>query len=131
MKDLLCDQFQAAVDECLLHHRSILDVISKLHEAQARVGRAAVKAATSCGCVAIEARRPEIPADASLEQLRQYVGTHLVGQLCEHCREVIEDEVGKLLFYLAALCNHLDVNLYDVLIKEHKKLQALGRFSCA
>lgn len=131
MKDLLCDEFQVAVDECLLRHRSILDVVSKLHEAEARVCRAALKAATTCGCVAIEARKPEIPADATLQDLKRYMQTHLVGRLCEHCREVLEDEVGKLLFYLAALCNLLDLNLYDVLLKEHKKLQALGRFTFA
>lgn len=131
MKDLLCDEFQVAVDECLLRHRSILDVVSKLHEAEARVCRAALKAATSCGCVAIEARKPEIPEDATLEDLRRYMRTHLVGRLCEQCREVVEDEIGNLLFYLAALCNLLDVSLYDVLIKEHKRLRALGRFTCA
>lgn len=131
MKDLLCDEFQAAVDECLLRHRSILDVLSKLHEAEARVGRAVLKAVTSCGCVAIEARRPEIPPDASLQDLKQYMKTHLIGEICEHCREVLEDEIGKLLFYLAALCNHLDLNVYDILIKEHRKLQALGRLAFA
>lgn len=129
VKDLLCDEFQEAVNRCLIRHRSILDVVSKLQEATARVNRAAVKSATTCGCIAIEATKPEIPPDISLEELPNYMGTHIDGTLCESCRETIEDELGKLWFYAAGLCNAFDLNMYDTLIKEHKKLTALGVFT--
>ncbi|MCL5047126.1 MAG: DUF1573 domain-containing protein, partial [Actinobacteria bacterium] len=35
------------------------------------------------------------------------------------------------LFYVAALCNVLDLNLYDTLLKEQKRMDTLGvyRFS--
>lgn len=128
MKDLLCDEFQDAVGQCLIRHRSILDVISKFQETNARVNRAVLKSVTTCGCVTIEASKPEIPTDITLDQLRDYMHSHLKGQLCESCREVLEDEIGKHLFFLVALCNAFDMNLYDILIKEHKKLYALGVF---
>src|SRR5690606_28924818 len=101
VKDLLCDEFQDTVARCLVRHRSILDVISKFQEASARVNRAALKAVTSCGCVSIEARKAEIPPDITLGELHKYMDSHLKGEVCEHCREVLEDEVGKLFFYLA------------------------------
>lgn len=131
MKDLLCDEFQDTVGRCLVRHRSILDVISKFQEAGARVNRAVLKSVTSCGCVSIEARKAQIPPDITLAELHKYMDSHLKGEICEHCREVLEDEIGKLFFYLAGLCNALDLNIYDVLIKEHKKLSTLGQYNLA
>ncbi len=129
MKDLLCDGFQEAVDEYLVRHRSIMDVESKLQESTARITRAIAKAVTSCGCVKISAEKQRVPEGVSLQDLKKYFGTHLQGELCEHCKEIMEGEVGATLFYLAALCNTLDLNLYDILLKEHKKLTALGLFN--
>ncbi len=129
MKDLLCDEFQAMVSECLIRHKSILDVLTKLQESGSRINRAVVKSVTNCGCVQIQAQRPEIPAEISLHDLKNHMGTHLNGKLCENCQEVMESEIGVQMFYLAALCNLFDMNLYDILIKEHKKLSALGIFN--
>lgn len=129
MKDLLCDQFQETVDETLIRHRSILDIMSKLQEANARVNRALSKAVTNCGCVKINAKRPNIPEGISLHQLRDHMDTHLVGQVCENCREVFEAELGNNLFYLAAVCNATGLNLYDIMLKEQKRLSALGVFN--
>jgi hypothetical protein len=131
MKDLLCDQFQETVGEYLVRHRSILDVMAKLQEANARTNRAVTKAVTSCGCVKITAERQQLPADITLEQMKEHMQNHLNGRLCEHCREVVETELGNTLFYLAGLANSLDLNLYDILLKEHKKLSALGVFNFA
>lgn len=133
MKDLLCDQFQETVNETLIRHKSILDILSKLQEANARVNRAVSKAVTSCGCVKIAAEKQHIPTDVdiSLQQLKDFMGSHLDGELCEHCKEVIDAELGNTLFYVAALCNVLDLNLYDTLLKEQKRMDTLGvyRFS--
>jgi len=131
MKDLLCDQFQETVSEYLVRHRSVLDIMAKYQESNARVNRALTKAVTSCGCVEIHGTKQRYPADATLEQMRDHSMEHLTGKLCDHCREVIEAEIGNNLFYLAALCNVLDLNLYDVLLKEHKKLTALGLYNFA
>ncbi len=129
MKDLLCDEFQEAVEECLVRHRSVLDVLSKLQEATARTNRAVVKAVTNCGCVKIDAGKQTVPGDISLRELPQYMETHLHGNLCEHCKDVMETELGVQLFYLAALCNLLNLNLYDVLLKEHQRITTLGIFN--
>lgn len=126
MKDLLCDGFQETVNECLVRHRSILDVITKLQESSARVNRAVAKSVTSCGCIRISASRQRFPCDVCMESIKAHVGTHLEGELCEKCRDILETEIGSLLFYLAALCNLLDLNLYDIMLKEQKKSALLG-----
>lgn len=131
MKDLLCDQFQDTVGEYLIRHRSVLDIMAKLQEANARVNRALTKSVTSCGCVKIQAEKQHYPADVSLEEMKEHSLDHVSGKLCDHCREVVEAELGNNLFYLAALCNVFDLNLYDIILKEHKKLAALGVYNFA
>ena len=53
----------------------------------------------------------------------------LRGELCPNCEEIIISEMGKLLFYSAALCNVLNISLYDVFIKEYKEASTLGIFN--
>jgi hypothetical protein len=129
MKDLLCDEFQNTVGELLIRHQSILDVLSKMQEATARINRSVTKAVTSCGCIKVQAEKKSIPENVSLAELKSYFDSHLHGELCPNCLEVIESEIGRALFYLAALCNHMDLNLYDIFIKEHKKLSTLRFFN--
>jgi predicted house-cleaning noncanonical NTP pyrophosphatase (MazG superfamily) len=129
MKDLLCNQFQETVGEYLIRHRSVLDVMAKLQEASARTNRAITKAVTSCGCIRIDASKQQVPPDISLQQIKEHMHDHLNGELCEHCREVLEAELGNMLFYLAGMANLFGLNLYDVMLKEHKKLAALGVFN--
>ena len=45
----MCTEFQEAVSYCLIRHRSIIDVITKLQESNARVSRAIAKSITVCG----------------------------------------------------------------------------------
>ncbi|MFP4200852.1 MAG: DUF1573 domain-containing protein [Clostridia bacterium] len=129
MKDLISDDFQKVVSECIVRHRSILDILSKHQEASARVSRAVAKAATSCGCISIRAEKPEIPEHVSLQELPNYMSNHIDGELCEDCRETIETEIGTEFFYLTALCDAFNLNLYDIFMKEHKRLNTLGIFN--
>ena len=129
MKDLICDEFQNTVSELLMRHHSILDVLSKLQEASSRINRATVKSVTGCGCIQVDAKKKSIPPDVSLLNLKDYFESHLRGELCLSCREIVETEVGKSLFYLTALCNLLDLNLYDIFLKEHKKCITLRVFN--
>lgn len=129
MKDLICGGFQDTVECCLVRHRSIIDVLTKLSESASRVNRAVAKAVTSCGCVSIEARKQVFPDDVALSEMAKHMPTHVRGRLCDHCRETLDNELGRNLFYLAALCNLLDLNLYDAFIKENERLQALGVYS--
>ena len=87
------------------------------------------KSVTTCGCISVNAVRQKFPADISLRELKQFMDTHLVGAMCDKCREVVETEIGSTLFYLAALCSLLDLNLKEVLEKEHARVSALGVFN--
>ncbi len=129
MKDLLCDQFQETVGECLIRHKNVLDTVSKLQESVARVNRAVAKAVTDCGCITVHAEKHPIPEGISLEQLRTVLDSGVRGKLCDNCREVLEAEVGQTLFYMTGVLNSVDMNLYDCLLKEQKRISALGIFN--
>jgi NTP pyrophosphatase (non-canonical NTP hydrolase) len=129
MKDLLYDHFQDSVGELLIRHKSILDILTKYQESQSRVNRAVVKAVTSCGCIEINSKKQKYDDEVSLQELKNYMDTHLSGGLCSNCREVIEKELGNNLFYIAALCNVLDISMYDVLLKEYEKMHTLGIYN--
>lgn len=129
MKDTGEIRFQEGVTQYLSRHRSILDVQSKLSEATARVNRAVAKAVTACGCITVTAGRQTFPATAEFRDLSRFMSTHVHGSLCPRCREVVETEMGSALFYLAALCSLLDLNLQDVLEKEYRRVTALGVFN--
>ncbi len=129
MKDLICDEFQDTVASCLVRHRSIIDVITKIQETSARVNRAVAKSVTGCGCMEINAKKQQIPGQISLRDLGSYMDTHLKGEVCADCREILEQEIGNHLFYLTALCNLLDLNLYDIILTENEKLSTLGIYN--
>ena len=129
MKDLLCDEFQNTVAELLIRHQSILDILTKFQESTARVNRAVAKAITSCGCLKVVAEKTPIPEGTSLHELKSLLDSNLKGAMCADCREIIEAEMGNNLFYLAAMSNALDINFYDVLVKEQKKIATLRIFN--
>lgn len=120
---------QHAVSEYLIRHRSILDVISKFQETSARVNRAVVKAITSCGCIEVRACRQQIPADISYWEMKHHMETHVQGELCEHCREVLEQELGHTLFYAAALCDLFGLDLEQLADDERKRIATLGVYN--
>lgn len=132
MKDILFDQFQNSVEECLIRHKSILDVLTKLQESEARVNRAVCKSATRCGCIEINAKKQiNLPnnEEITLESLNNMLNSQVEGEICDDCRDIIENELGNHMFYLIALCNILNINLYDVLIKESNKIVTLGEYT--
>lgn len=131
LKDIIYDEFQHTVSELLLYNRSILDLLAKSQETNAKMNRTIIKSVTNCGCLKIIANKKKIPSETTLEELKKFLDSHLDGQLCESCRESLELEMGRTLFYMAALCNLLDLNMYDILIKEQKKLKTLGLFNLA
>ena len=129
MKDIIFDEFQNSVNDSLLRHKSILDLITKYSESNSRVNRAIAKAVTNCGCIEINASKQNMNQEDSLEDISDHLNTHLAGDLCDNCREIIEAEVGNNIFYLAALCNYLGISLYDILIRETEKINTLGKFT--
>jgi hypothetical protein len=124
-----CNEFQKTVSLHLIRHRSILDVMTKYQDACARVNRALAKSVTSCGCLRIEAEKQDLPADASLSEMSEYVSTHLEGHLCPNCAEVIEEEMGKSLFFLTAICTLTGIDLHEIIKSENDRISTLGFYS--
>lgn len=128
MGDKCCTDFQKAIDDFLVRHRSVLDVMTKYQESSARVNRAVAKAVTECGCITITATRQQAPAETEYRDLKQFMSPHMTGELCEQCQEVLTKELGHNLFYLTALCNLTGIKLHDVLQEEYNKVNTLGFF---
>ena len=131
MKDCIFDNFQNSVDESLLRHRSVLDIITKLQESGARVNRAVAKSVTNCGCIKVQEKNMHTPPNIDDLDLDTIGDSHtpVKGAICENCREVLEKELGNNLFYITSLCNILDLNLYDILLKEYDKINTLGKYT--
>ena len=127
-KDLNCDDFQNQVEEVLIRHKSILDIITKLDEYTSRINRAVIKSVTSCGCIEIKATKQDYNKD-SLVEIKNNMKNHVEGKLCPSCEEIVQEEIGAYLFYLAALCNALDIDMSEALLKEYSNIKALGIFS--
>lgn len=128
MKDVIVDNFQNTVSESLVRHKSIVDIMTKLSESNARINRALAKAITTCGCVNVSAKKQKIPENASLEDISKIFNNQIQGKLCDNCREVLEEEIGSELYYLAAFCNSLDLDLFDILIKQYNHINTLGKY---
>lgn len=131
MKDVIFDDYQNAVSENLLRHKSLLDIMTKLQESEARINRALAKSITNCGCIELNAEKQPLPQDQNgdIEDFKTYFNTHLLGNMCDNCREILERELGNNLFYLTSLCNLLDLNLYDILLKEYNRINTLGKYT--
>ncbi|WP_205665663.1 hypothetical protein [Anoxybacter fermentans] len=125
----LCSSFQKEVRYSLVRHQSILDVLSKFQETNARTNRAIIKAVTSCGCIQIHAEKQKIPEDISFSELKEYLDDHLEGQLCQNCQDIIEDELGKVMFYTSALCELLNLDFREILNKELNRIKTLGIYN--
>ncbi|MFD2114992.1 DUF1573 domain-containing protein [Paenibacillus yanchengensis] len=121
------EEFQQQVSELLLRHRSLLDVMSKFGQSNTAVNRAVTKAVTDCGCIEINARKQSYSDD--LDEAKATMQSHLSGDLCEHCQDILKTELGRNLFYTTALCNLLDIQLTEVVANESKKCSTLGVFN--
>lgn len=108
LKDLMADNFQSTVSKQLICSRSPLNVLSHHQANVTKIQHTITNIIIGCGCIQMGLDR------------------NLTGNLCDHCRERLENEIGRSMVYLAALCNSLDVNMFDVIIKEHHKMELLG-----
>jgi hypothetical protein len=125
----MISQFQYTVGELLVRNKSILDLITKFQDSNGRVNREIVKAVTQCGCVKINAKKQVYPDGVDFDEILKLMETHLEGTLCENCRDLIEKDIGRNMFYLASICNTLDLNLYDIIIKELDRIKMLGKYN--
>ncbi len=129
LKNSMVDEFQYTVQELLVRNKSIIDQLTKFQDSNARVNRTIVKAVTQCGCIKINAQKQPFSEDGEFDEIQTTFQTHMEGNLCDNCRDLVEKEIGSNLFYLASLCNTLDLNLYDIIIKEHDRVKVLGKYT--
>lgn len=122
-------EFQQQVSELLLRHRSLLDVMTKYSQSNASVNRAVSKSITECGCIELNAKQQGFSEEMELDQANRQSKSHMAGQLCEHCSDIVRSEMGKNLFYLSAYCNLLGIDLEEVVAKESDKCHTLGWFN--
>lgn len=121
-----CSNFQKCVSDNQFRNKSILDIMTKLGEQNAKLNRAIVKSVTYCGCIKINAEKQVINNDKSIDENRKCLKNHIEGQLCEKCYEKIEAEMGDLLYYVASLCDALDMDFGEVLKQKEDYLKTLG-----
>lgn len=124
----LCNHFQEQVSNVLIRHKSILDVMTKLDEYNARINRAVAKSVTSCGCISINATKQDYSRESFQNNL-ETVKNHLEGEICLNCKDILEKEIGSYMFYLAAISNTLGLNLEEIIEKENETIKTLGIFS--
>ena len=116
--DIMAEDFQIVVENYLERNKNLLDTMSKYQMASSRLSRAITKASTQCGCISISGKKSEGSPTTSVS-----------GSLCKNCRAVIEKEMGDVLFYIAAICNALDLSIYDAILKEKQALSLLGNYN--
>lgn len=121
----IIDSLQDQVKDSLVRHKSILDIMTKLQEYNSRINRAIAKSVTSCGCIELHAIKQEFES-ISLEDMVGKVDSHIVGDICPSCKEVLEQEIGAYVYFLTALGNTLDFKLSDTIQKELERTKTLG-----
>ncbi len=122
------NQFQDQVDDVLIRHKSVLDVLSKIQESSAKINRAVVKSVTDCGCIQINSKKQSVPGDISFSELKNYMSNHVEGYLCDACKEKIGEEISTNIFYITALCNTFNMNIDDMLENYASQLKTLGKY---
>lgn len=125
------NDFQLDIDNVLIRNRSILDQMTKLSDACARLNRHISKAATTCGCIQIDVTKQPFFLDPalSMDDIKSLMQTHIKNSLCDECKETIEKDLGRMLFYLCAIANSFNISLDDVIEKEKQDLLLLGKYS--
>lgn len=129
MNDLSISNFQYTVNEALLRHKSLIDIMTKITESSSRINRAIAKSVTECGCINLAAQKQLIPFEYSFSDISNLLTYQVNGEICEHCLEILQDEIGNHMFYIASACNALKLDLDTALTKELDKITTLGKYS--
>lgn len=124
------EEFQNFIDTLILRNKSILDQQTKLQDACSRLNRNISKSATTCGCIELHITKQQFSLQDTVhcDDLNSLLNTHVEGHPCEKCNELIEKEMGRVLFYLAALSNTLGISLSTVLASEKARTNLLSQY---
>lgn len=122
MSDSKSDDFQQKISALIVRNQNVLDIMTKCQGACGKICRSTIKAATGCGCLEINVQK-KLPSFSSQEM------SGVTGTLCPECKDTIENEIGEMLFYIAGLCNALGLSMRDIMKKEIKNVEVLGKYS--
>ena len=127
MSEKESENFQEKVSHLIVRNQNILDILTKCQNSCGKICRSTVKTATGCGCLKIVGEKclPVFPDG----DFTQKVNSGTEGELCPECRNIIENEIGEMLFYIAGLCNALGLSIKDIMKKEIKNVEVLGKYS--
>lgn len=127
MKVSQTDEFQEKVSLLLVRNSNVLDILTKCQALCGKICRSSIKSATGCGCVKISAEKSlSVNMD---EEFSSKENTGVEGTLCADCKGIIEDDIGEMVFYIASLCNALGLKLSEIMAKEIKNVEVLGKYS--
>jgi len=122
------DEFQEKVAALIVRNSNLLDILTKCQTACGKICRSSIKSATGCGCVKITAEQTLTALTEKNEfSPREMSGVN--GYLCGDCRSSVEKEIGELLFYIASLCNALGLSMNEIMTREIKNVEYLGKYS--
>lgn len=128
VKNSIIEEYQNQVSSVLIRHKSLLDIITKLDEYNGRINRAVAKSVTICGCISLNAEKQDF-SNTTFEEMSAKSKSHVEGQLCDNCKEILEEEIRSYLFYLTSLANTFNIDLSSVLEKGNDRIKTLGIFS--
>ncbi len=118
MESDLLMEYQKHAAEIISRNKSVLDILTKLQCANARVSRSVIKAVTGCGCVEVDGRK-NLPESRS----------QLLGELCEDCRQAVTAQLGEAMFYAASLCTALGLSFSQVVREDMDRCVMMGRYT--
>jgi hypothetical protein len=124
----MCELQQVAA-QMLLRNKSLLDALTKMQEAGAKTLRSVVKAATRCGCIELSGALQPINSNMTFEEIRGKLNFYKDGEICNECKFAVEKEMGAVLFYMASVCNALDLDMNEIIEKEIERNRLLGGYS--
>ena len=127
MSEKESEDFQQKVSHLIVRNQNILDILTKCQNSCGKICRSTVKTATGCGCLRIVGEKSL--SVFSHEDLAEKSNSGTEGELCPECRDIIENEIGEMLFYIAGLCNALGLSIKDIMKKEIKNVEVLGKYS--
>lgn len=116
------ESFQNEVSGLIVRNRNILDILTKCQNSCGKICRSTVKTATGCGCL-------KITGEKSFPVFTDNGDSGTEGKLCSECKDIIENEIGEMLFYIAGLCNALGLSMKDIMKKEIRNVEVLGKYS--
>ena len=122
MSDKKSADFQDKVSQLIVRNQNILDILTKCQNSCGKICRSTIKTATGCGCL-------KITGEKSFPILPDKENSGTEGTLCPECKGIIENEIGEMLFYIAGLCNVLGLSMKDIMKKEIKNVEVLGKYS--